>query len=275
MPRWRELRRRIGALDEIGQILGAVRSLAFTELRQLADGEPRQHATAAAIQTAIEDLAAHFPDALPERAPDADILIVLGSERGFCGDFNEVAARAAVATRPMPAARRLAVGAKLCQLLEEQGVPHSALPGPTVVEEIPRALAGIVDAIEAVARSDGDAALGLVVAHHDGEGRLESRRILPFPALPVAARWRTAPDLQIAPRRLYRQLIDHHVLAALNLALIASLLAENRRRLEQLSGALDRLHERLEGLRHARRRARQEAITEEIEVILLGASAVP
>lgn len=92
-----------------------------------------------------------------------------------------------------------------------------------------------------------------------------------MPELPATPRWPGHPLLQ-PPRALYRTLVDHFVFAALQEILLGSLLAENRKRFDQMSGALDRLHERLDTLGRARRRARQEAITEEIEVILLGAA---
>ena len=57
--------------------------------------------------------------------------------------------------------------------------------------------------------------------------------------------------------------------------LYASLLAENRRRVQHLDGALRHLDRRLDDLKRKDRRLRQEEIIEEIEVILLGSSGTP
>lgn len=270
MAKWRELGHRIRALEEIGEILTAMRSLAFNEVRRLADGADRRGDTVAAIETAMADLAAHFPDAVPTRAPAFGMVVALGSERGLCGDHNERVAEALEQAGLEPADRLLAVGAHLAQVLDERGLAHDALPGPAVVEDVPQALAGIVAAIGERTRADGEALFGLRVLHLDDAGSAHFQDILPLPALPDVARWPARPDLLLAPRELHAALIDQYVFTALQVALQASLLAENRKRLEQMRGALDRLRERQEGLGKERRRARQEAITEEIEVILLG-----
>lgn len=269
MTKARELGRQIDALDEIGQIIGAMRSLAFIEVRRLTDAADHRHEAMDAIESAIGDLVAHYPDALSAPTPDADVIIAVGSERGFCGDFND-----AVANRlqelELDDERLLAVGSRLEQLLRERHIEHRAMGGAAVVEDVPQTLSGMVTAIEELSRRDGDGVFGLMLIHHDGQGVLHERRILPMPELPSMPRWRGKPDVQIKPRRLYETLVDHYVLTALNVSLLASLLAENHRRLDQMGSALDRLRDRLDDLGRKRRRARQEAVTEEIEVILLG-----
>jgi len=271
MAKWRELGRRIDALDEIDEILTAMRSLAFIEVRRLADGAQRRRDTLQAIETAVADLAGHHPHVLPAAGPSYQVIVALGSERGLCGDHNDKVATALEHARSAPADRLLAVGAQLALRLQERGVTHVALTGPAMDEDVPRALAGIVAALEERARSDHDAIPGLRILHPDADGEVRMRRVWPMPALPPEPRWRGRPDLQVKPRALYAALVDHYLFTALEVALRASLLAENRKRLDQMEGAIDRLRQRQDELARDRRRARQEAITEEIEVILLGA----
>ena len=57
-------------------------------------------------------------------------------------------------------------------------------------------------------------------------------------------------------------------------AVLYPLMAENRRRMQHLEGAIRRLEERTSELALKRNALRQEEITEEIEVILLSARAV-
>ena len=270
MPKWRELGRRIEALDELDEILTAMRSLAFIEVRRLADGAQRRHDTIQAIETAVADLAAHFPHVLPSARPAFELTVALGSERGLCGDHNERIATALEQAERAPGDELLAVGAQLAQRLDERAVTHAALPGPAMDEDVPQALAGIVAAVEERTRSGREAIPGLRVLHLDGDGEVRLRQVWPMPDLPAEPRWRGRPDRLIEPRTLFASLVDHYVFTALEVALRASLLAENRKRLDQMSAAIDRLRERQDGLARDRRRARQEAITEEIEVILLG-----
>jgi len=271
MAKWREVGRRIDALGEISVILTAMRSLAFIEVRRLADSVGYGRDMVAAIETAIADLSTHFPGDLPSQETEFEVLVALGSERGLCGDLNDAVAAALGQEAMVPGDQLLAVGARLGQLLDERGIAHRTLPGPAVAEDMPQALAGIVAAIGDLTRTRGRPLFGLRVVHMDDRGSMLTRVILPLPALPRVAHWRSRPDTLLKPRPLYAALIDHYVFTALQVALRTSLLAENRKRLDQMGAALDRLKERLEALGRDRRRARQEAITEEIEVILLGA----
>lgn len=267
MARWRELGRHIRALDDIGSIMSAMRSLAFIEVRRLAEGVARQQETVGAMRVAIDNLVAHYPDARPAVVPQRDVLIMIGSERGLCGDFDERIAVSLNANDPSP---RLAVGSRLCLRLDEQGLTHDAIPGAAVIEDIPGVMLQIASAMRRFNQQDHDIRTGLVAIHHADDGVVHHTRILPVPVTPPAQCWRSKPILQLDPPQLHEMLVEHYVLASLNAILLASLLAENRRRLDQMSAALDRLHEQVDKLDRKRRRARQEAITEEIEIILLG-----
>jgi F-type H+-transporting ATPase subunit gamma len=274
MARWRELGRRIVALDDIGKLLSAMRSLAFIEMRRLADGAARRAATVAAIQQAIDDLIAWYPSARPNRIPDRDVIVLVGSERGLCGDFDEVVASHEGFTRDSGDSLPIAVGSRLCQLLEERGMAHRAIAGAAVIEDASNVLLNMTAALGNSVHGDNDSTVGLVVIHHGDDGTVRAERVLPIPTAPsTSSMVRDRPLLQLPPRRLYEMLVEHYVFTALNVILLASLLAENRRRQEQMSGALDRLHERVDDLDRHRRQARQEAITEEIEIILLGTGA--
>ncbi|WP_426664350.1 F0F1 ATP synthase subunit gamma [Rhodanobacter aciditrophus] len=273
MARWRELGRHIQALEDIGTILSAMRSLAFIEARRIAEGAARQQEAVSAIRVAIDNVVAHYPGARPGVMPSRDVVVLVGSERGLCGDFDERIASRLDATGRSGTVACIAVGSRLGQVLDERGVPHLSVAGAAVNEDIPGVMSDIVASIQASARRDHEATAGLVVVHHDAQGEVNRERILPVPAAPASRCWPHRPLLQLPARDLHRILIDHYVFASLNALLLASLLAENRRRLDQMSAALDRLHERVGVLDRGRRRARQEAITEEIEIILLGQGA--
>ncbi|MDD2677715.1 MAG: F0F1 ATP synthase subunit gamma, partial [Methylacidiphilaceae bacterium] len=82
------------------------------------------------------------------------------------------------------------------------------------------------------------------------------------------------PLLQISPRHFSEDLVETYLLAGLHEAIYSSLAAENRKRMEHMQNALDRLDKRIAELTGAANRLRQEEITEEIEVILLSAEAL-
>lgn len=269
MASWRELGRHMAALDDIGTILSAMRSLAFIETRRLLDSTARQADVLNATRVALDQLTMHYPAAQPTVAPASDVLLLIGSERGLCGDFDErIASHTEISGHPQPDTL-IAVGSRLSQRLDERDITCQPMAGASVIEDIPEVMAQIAASVWTSTQAGSDRPLGLVVIYHGDTGVMRER-VLPVPPSSPPRRWRSRPQLQLPPPRLYGMLVEHYVLASLNAILLASLLAENRSRLDQMSSALDRLHERLDDLDHQRRRARQEAITEEIEIITLG-----
>src|SRR5512142_1217986 len=81
MPlRLHEFAHRIAALSDIEEIVAAMRSLAFVELRRLLETIAHQKETLVARERAIADLLAHFPQPLPDSAGAGDVLLAIGSE---------------------------------------------------------------------------------------------------------------------------------------------------------------------------------------------------
>ena len=266
--RLHEFAHRIAALGAIEEIVAAMRSLAFVELRRLAEIIGHERETLAARERAIVELLAHHPQPLPV-APDGDgeVVLAIGSERGFCGDFN---AQVVAALKRLPDhGRRLAVGVRLASAVADEGIVAETVAGATVSDEVPRVLQAIARALggDGTARA---AISGLVILHHDSDGELGCVRLLPSPAPPRQPEPRSRLRLTLPPQALFLELMDQYLLGRLNAALLASLHAENRRRLEHTGAAIDRLDRELDGVQRQRRRARQEAITQEIEVMLLG-----
>jgi len=250
------------------EIVTAMRSLAFVELRRLSETIAHQRATLAAVEQSIDELLAHHPQPL-QSAQARDVLLAIGSERGFCGDFNaQVIATLKQGNGQYQ--RVLAVGARLSLALTEEGIAHEAVDGPTFNDEVPRVLQRVA-AILRNGDKEGIPASGLLVLHHDRDAALGCVRLLPSPAPPRQPAPVGVLQLQLAPRVLFHALMDQYLLGRLSAALLASLHAENQRRLEHTGAAIDRLERELDSVRHQRRRARQEAITEEIEILLLGA----
>ena len=102
---------------------------------------------------------------------------------------------------------------------------------------------------------------------------VEARLLPPFQDHPaIDPGFSCPPLLNLDATEFLVKLVDHYLLAALPKALYASLMAENRRRMQHLEGAIRHLDERVEYLRRKGRQLRQEEIIEEIEVILLGAT---
>jgi len=82
------------------------------------------------------------------------------------------------------------------------------------------------------------------------------------------------PLLNLEPAQFLSQLTSQYLYAVLHEVFYASLMAENRKRLEHMDSAIRRLEKDEAGLRMRYNALRQEEIIEEIEIIMLSAEAL-
>jgi F-type H+-transporting ATPase subunit gamma len=140
--RRRELERRRRTAEEVREILDAMKSLAYMETRKLARFLEAQRRVVRHVERNAEDLLAYYPDCLPSPEAGPRGYLLVGSERGFCGDFNGALLRrleqlSAEASDSEP--RTIAVRHKLCVRLEGDPRVAALLDGATVVEEVEEA----------------------------------------------------------------------------------------------------------------------------------------
>jgi F-type H+-transporting ATPase subunit gamma len=267
------------SLGEVRDIMSAMKNLAYMETRKLDRFLAAQQAVLRSIEAVAADFVDAFPRALADPEPGKEIYLLIGSERGFCGDFNEALLRyIPLAQRDKPSRDPpliIATGRKLHAPLERH--PHlvALLDGASVVEEVESVLARLVDTLATLHTQYG--APHLYAFYHGGEqGQLRTRQLLPpFQDLrPNTPHFPQPPLLNIPTADFLLQLSDHYLFAALNEILYSSLMAENQRRVRHLDGAVDQLDERAAELARQSNARRQEEIIEEIEVILLSAASL-
>ncbi|MDD5036751.1 MAG: F0F1 ATP synthase subunit gamma, partial [Methylococcaceae bacterium] len=230
----------------------------------------------------IEAVAADFLAFQPQLAPPGEAqnqaILVIGSESGFCGDFNEELLGELGQNLPSASAheamagpvRFIAVGSKLCARLEKHPALAGQFDGPTVAEDVPLTLNRLV--VEIGRLQQGHGSLGLIVLHHrSGAEAIERKHLLPpFAQVAKAKPSHSHPPLlNLPPEQFFAELVRHYLFAALHEIFYTSLMAENQRRIQHLEGAIQRLEEKTAELARHSRTLRQEEITEEIEVILL------
>jgi F-type H+-transporting ATPase subunit gamma len=270
-----ELSQRHVRLQEISGIMTAMKSLSLVETRKLARFIDHQQRMRANIEAAAADFMNFHPVAETGAAPGGPtILVVIGSERGFCGNFNErvVQALSRLVSEP-DATSWIVVGHRLGTRLATHPRVHARLDGATVTEDVPVVLDRLIDALHELRPASTAGATTLQCLGHDAQGEPVLTPLLPLPR-PAARQARAdAPQLQLAPAAFYRELLDQFLLAALYGQLYTSLAAESRQRLAHMEHALDRLDETLARLALKRNALRQERIVEEIEVMLSSAMA--
>ncbi len=270
MSRHRDLEARIRGLNDIREIMNAMKNLALMETHRLARFMDTQRRVVTNIESAASDFS-HFHAGLlagGEETPDACVLV--GSERGFCGDFNESLLRAfhdGSARRPAGA---VAVGARLGSKVAGDPEIAAAIPGVSVVEEVDAVLSNLVEELNRLRPVST-----VTVFHHDpDDDGVRVSALKPFPPPdPAATPLTYAPLLYMEPKAFLAGIASQYLMALLHELLYRSLMAENQRRMQHMDSAIRLLERKGEDLWRRRNILRQEEITEEIEVIMLSVEA--
>ena len=270
----RELQLHITQLKEIRSILNAMKNLAFMEIHKLQRFKAMQGQAVANIERAAFDFLNFYPDLAEADEDAAHICILLGTERGFCGDFNESLVNA-IASQTYTGI--IAIGSRLCNRLE--GVTPAVmamLEGANVAEEVSEIINRLIDTISSKSEAMNEVASPFqltVVYRDDTSNRISRRQVLP-PFLQPPKKtfhYSNPPVLNLQPGEFFADLVDHYLFAVLHEIFYISLMAENNSRLQHLEGAVNHLDDETVKLQRKSQIYRQEEITEEIEVILLNA----
>jgi F-type H+-transporting ATPase subunit gamma len=274
MSRRRSIDRYRRGLDEIAGIMNSMKTLAYLETRKLSRLVDAQHAVVGNLEQAARDLLAHHPGLLPPVAGDDGIIIAIGSERGFCGDFNHALVELVddMMSHGKNASRVLiAVGQKLHDLIDDDRGPTVCINGAGASEEISGVLDQLVDRVSQWQQAG---ICRVSCLYHAPEGVVGHALLPPFQHLETAgARQRLSPLLNLSPNDFLVELADHYLFVALHAMLYVSLMAENHRRVDHLDHAVNYLGGRINLLAQKYNQLRQEEIIEEIEVLLLYADA--
>jgi F-type H+-transporting ATPase subunit gamma len=278
MSQSRELQLHIAQMEEIRSILNSMKNLAMIEIHKLSHFQTMQGQAVVNIEQTAMDFLDFYP--LPVADDNATpICILVGAERGFCGDFNESLINTIAAEAYSGI---IAIGNRLCNRLVDHSLDVIAsIEGANVAEEAPTVLNRLIDTISSLQVSRGGishrathaaSTPQLAVVYHDnGSSQITQRQILP-PFLRQqqrSLRYGNPPVLNLPPANFFSDLMDHYLFAALHEIFYISLMAENQRRLQHLEGAVKHLDDETVNLRRKSQIYRQEEITEEIEVILL------
>ncbi|MCP9473307.1 MAG: F0F1 ATP synthase subunit gamma [Nitrospira sp.] len=291
MSKRHELSGRIQALTDIKGILNAMKNLALMEVHKLGRFLSAQQRVVGGIEEAAADFFRFHPALLPSMEGAFPVFLLIGSERGFCGDFNEslLAEFDRCRTKEMtekgdPLPLIVTVGHKLAMKIGSLK-PDVVLPGPSVTEEVPSVLVHVVDALHELQRRRpaGTRLDVTVLSHGSGDGNADrsadnGRAVIVRRPFREFGRLRTLsahpPLLTMPPIEVATKLLDHYLFAVLHEMFYTSLMAENRRRFQHMDQALQRLEKETGELTRKYFVLRQEEITQEIAVIMLSAEAV-
>jgi len=282
MSKQRDLKHRQHNLMEVREIMNSMKSLAYMETHKLENFLPPQQAMVANINTVAYDFMHAYPQFLSHSDNDSttiddpltEVLLVVGSERSFCADFNQRLIEdymqfTAKASRPITT---MAIGSRLIATMREHRIDCIAFDGASVCEEIESVMLAVVDNILTLQQLPGK--LTIPTIYHGTVGEIVKQALLPpFQEAPAEKpSHQIEPLLYLDKERFLVHLSSHYIYIKILEILYLSLMSENQLRVSHLQSALNRLDESLEQMQKRINAQRQEEITEEIEVIMLGSN---
>jgi F-type H+-transporting ATPase subunit gamma len=210
-------------------------------------------------------------------------LIVIGSDRGLCGGYNDKITRFALSrmgTDPMVLG---VLGARAAARLEAAGRTADvvrSLPGS--VEGLSRLVQSMIVEVDRWTRDKGVSEVWLV--HNRREGRISAKpqahRLLPLPASYLRklarSKWpgRSLPLFRMDPEILMSWLVQQRLFVVIYRALAEALASEHASRLAAMQAAERNIEERRDDLQQLYRLRRQETITRELLDVVSGFEAV-
>ncbi|TCV90277.1 F0F1 ATP synthase subunit gamma [Sulfurirhabdus autotrophica] len=274
MSRRRNLQQRVESLGEIQSIMGAMKNLAFMETRKLAQFLTSQQQSVASIELAANDFVSFYGNTLPQHKAINEVYLVIGSERGFCGDFNEKLVEVVFSYQPDMTIQPpiVAIGNRLESKLRNQPSLVTIIEGASVTEEVEPIITQIANRLVEMQKAlTQGTVLGVTAFYHSDEANgIKVRRLLPLPKTTQPdLHYSHPPLLNLAPLEFYAGLTEHYLYAALHETIYSSLMVENRYRLEHMDNAIRQMDKKLSQLKLKYNALRQEEIIEEIEIIML------
>lgn len=224
----------------------------------------------------------------PSEKPELLGTVIFGSEQGLCGKFNPQIASYAlgeIAEMKPEETRAVAVGDRVLGHLEDGGLEvegRFSFSGDFL--GIAEVMGEVLVKIEEWRREGG---LDRIVLFYNRPvpGPLAAFRPSMARLLPLDPAWladlaerkwpsRSLPTFSMEPERLFSSLVREHIFTSLYRAFVESLASENASRLSSMQAAERNIEEHLSELSSQYRKRRQEAISSEMQDVLVGFEAL-
>jgi F-type H+-transporting ATPase subunit gamma len=286
MTKRNQLKNHLHTLEDLGNIMMSMKNLCSIELNKMTRCLPRQEKVMQTIRHVGHDFFSAYP-LFPLKTSEVNpttpsLYILIGSERGFCGSFNDkLLAQLEEIDQQQEALAPIfiVVGRKLALKMANDPRVVRTLEGPNVIEEIPAVILKVLHALEEVSLQqhiEWRSWQWHILFNEAGKNQMEVNTLQPFQELlsmnekpcPVP------PVLNLNPDEFIAEFADQYLLALCYFIFYQSFYAENHQRLVHLSQALERLEHKRNQLKEHLRLLRQEEITEEIQMIMLSVEAI-
>lgn len=274
------IKRQLETAETLQGVVTTMKTLSAARITQYRRAVTALDASTKTLELAVQAVLQLHPELLTvvaEPRNAAVTAIVLGSDRGLCGPFNERIARHASGLLADRADREqlrvLTVGRRVESRLSALGYASDASVRPP--GKMDTVDAAVVEVLAHVDRWTEEGRAGRVYLAYNRPTRGAAYESLAYRLVPVDRRW--LGDLQSRPwptnrlpmqlgdaRALLRGLVRQFIAHALVQAFAASLSSENAARLASMDAAERNVEERLAQLETSYRQARQKAVTAEL-----------
>jgi F-type H+-transporting ATPase subunit gamma len=290
------LKQRMENLDDLRQIVRTMKALSAVSIRQYEQAAAALAEYEGSVELGLRAVLLETPtaaapssadggagDGSDDRSSGTAAVIVLGTDHGLCGRFNEVIVEHVQQQVTDAGAVRhwLAVGERIAPGLESvAGDGTEVFPTPSSAAGITAIVQRLLLRVDAW-QSEGVERVQLYHNRPTGRAGYEPHGQRLFPLDPARFReraqapWpsRRLPLFSLPRGQLLGHLLRQHYFSVLFRACAESLAAEHGSRLKAMQAAEKNLDERLEDITGRYRRERQAAITSELLDVVAGFEA--
>jgi F-type H+-transporting ATPase subunit gamma len=283
MTKRSQLKDHLHTLDEIGNIMTAMKNLCSIEMNKITKFLSMQEQVIKTIQEVSRDFLSFYP-IFPMAKQDANpvIYIVIGSERGFCGGFNDYVIQQLESLKEQSTDFNpvlIVVGHKLALKMVNDSRIAATIDGPNAIEEIPAVILKIIHSLEEISSQrhmDLHSWQWDIIFNEEEQNQIQTKTVQPFKEFDLnnSNHCSVPPVLNLDQDLFLAEFVDHYLFAMFHSIFYKSFFAENHQRLFHLNNSLDRLDSKQNTLKGYLNLLRQEEITEEIQIIMLSAEAI-
>ncbi len=279
------------ALETAGDIQSIVRTmkaLSSVSIRQYEHAEAAMADYSHTVELGLmallrQRMGAGLPLPGAERGTGRQAMIVIGSDRGLCGGYNDKITRFALSRMSDGPMVLGVIGARVMARLEADGRRADAVhPLPGSVEGLTLLVQAVIVEIDRWTRTEGVGEVWLLHNRRDGRttAKPQAHRVLPLPTTYLHkladTDWpgSSLPLFRMDPERLMSWLVQQRLFVVIYRALAEALASEHASRLAAMQAAERNIEERRDNLRALYRLRRQETITRELLDVVSGYEAV-
>ena len=278
MTRLSEISAHMASMDELLDVVGAMRSLAGMRVQEAQRALPGIRSYADSMAAAVGSALLFMPRQPADSRQDHGRrgIVLCTAEHGFVGGYNEKLIGAAESALK-PSDLLFVLGSRGAALASEHEHPLAwAKPMATRVAAAPDTINDLtIELYGRIARGELTRVEVMFGRYRQGAAAtIEARLLLPLDMASLSVRPLRQPPLHnLAPRLLLEKLIAEYVFALLTEAAVESIASENAARFAAMESAHDNVSKKLNDLTAEARSARQSEITSELLDLITGAEA--